>query len=365
MIAYLDLSKINQRFESEFQQVLKATLSDGQFILGKKLLSFEGAYATYCGANYCVGTASGLDALTLILKGYIQLGKLKKGDKVIVPANTFIATILSVLQAGLVPVLVEPDPRTYILDPEAVKFHLNTDIKAIIVVWLYGQIVHYEALNRLAKEFNCLLISDAAQAHGACHKQIRAGALTNAAAFSFYPSKNLGALGDGGAVTTSDTDLWMIIKQLRNYGSSEKYKNDLIGINSRLDDLQAAFLTIKLEALDSDNVKRREHARSYLTEITNPKIKLPLYDGSANHVFYAFVVEVENREDFTNYLNRHKIGWLIHYPIPPHKQPALHRFSKFKFPITEQIHKRVISLPISPVMSSNEIKQVIEVLNTY
>lgn len=365
MIQFLDIKKINQRYESEFLQILKQTIDSGQLVLGNNLESFEKAYATYCGTDYCIGTASGLDALTLILKGYIQLGKLQKGDKVIVPANTFIATVLSVIEAGLIPVFVEPDPLTYNLNPLAVEKVIDTNIKAIITVYLYGQISHIEAFQKLASTYKLLLIADAAQAHGAQCPKGKAGSLSDAAAFSFYPSKNLGALGDGGAVTTNNKQLSDVIKQLRNYGSREKYTYELSGVNSRLDDLQAGFLEVKLKHLDSDNTKRRQVALAYLKGIQNSKIKLPFYDGELNHVFYAFVVEVDHREAFIRYLEQHNIGCLIHYPIPPHKQGALHRFSELKFPITEQIHKRVISLPISPVMSFDDIKTVIDVINAY
>lgn len=366
MIKFLDLHKINNRFRDEFEASFSKSLDDSFYILGNNVSNFENEFAEYCGTQYCVGTANGLDALTLILKGYIQLGKLKKGDKVIVPANTFIATILSVLHADLIPVLVEPNPKTYTISVDAVKENID-DAKAIIIVHLYGQLCDVELLKQLAEENNLLLIEDAAQAHGAIleSNNFKAGNLSHAAAFSFYPSKNLGALGDGGAVTTNDSELVEVIKLLRNYGSTEKYTNKIIGFNSRLDDIQAAFLRIKLKILNADNQRRREIAKTYLTRIDNPKIKLPFYEGSKNHIFYAFVVEVDDREDFTRFLNKNEIEWLIHYPIPPHLQEALQSYSSLHRPVTENIHKRIISLPMSPVMTNEDVQKVIDVLNSY
>ncbi|MFD1016097.1 DegT/DnrJ/EryC1/StrS family aminotransferase [Winogradskyella rapida] len=366
MIKFLDIHKINNRFKAEFQASFSKSLEQAHFVLGTNVSNFENEFAAYCGTTYCVGTGNGLDALTLILKGYIEIGKLKKGDKVMVPANTFIATILSVLHAELVPVLVEPDAETYTI-PVAKDQSVYKEVKAIVMVHLYGQLADVEKLQAIAKTYNLLLIEDAAQAHGAIATSNgrKAGNLSDAAAFSFYPSKNLGALGDGGAITTNNAELVKALRLLRNYGSLVKYTHQIIGCNSRLDDMQAAFLRIKLKALDADNTRRRALAKTYLQQIKNPKIKLPFYDGSENHVFYAFVVEVEDRADFSNYLSAHHIEWLIHYPIPPHKQEALATFSDYILPLTEKIHKRVISLPISPVISDKEIKKVIDVLNTY
>lgn len=380
MIKFLDLHKINNRFRKAFEAAFSKSLDTSHFILGDNVSKFESEFADYCGTQYCVGTANGLDALTLILKGYIQLGKLNKGDKVIVPANTFIATILSVLHAELVPVLVEPDSETYNLSNNNVRDHLDKTVKAIIMVHLYGQLADVEGLNQLAKAHDLLLIEDAAQAHGAetnfnpeysisssnsISTFLKAGNLSDAAAFSFYPSKNLGALGDGGAVTTDDLDLIEAIKLLRNYGSKDKYINQIIGYNSRLDDIQAAFLSIKLKSLDNDNTRRRIIAKTYLSKLTNPKLKLPFYNGSDNHVFYAFVVEVEDRAGFIEHLKDNNIEFLIHYPIPPHKQDALRSLLNLQLPITEKIHNRIISLPISPVMVDSEVDTVIDVLNTY
>lgn len=373
MIKFLDLHKINNRFREELKASFAQSLDTSYYILGPNVKTFETEFANYCGTDYCIGTANGLDALTLILKGYVEIGRLKIGDKVIVPANTYIATILSILHAQLEPVLVEPNSETYNLSGEDLEPKISEDIKAIVMVHLYGQLAEFEGLKAIADQHNLLLIEDAAQAHGAVsskqptpnNQYPKAGNIGHAAAFSFYPSKNLGALGDGGSVTTNDKELYETILLLRNYGSKIKYKNEVIGYNSRLDDLQAAFLSVKLKYLDADNAKRRDIASRYLEKIKNPKLILPFYDGSKNHVFHTFVVEVDDREDFIKYLNQHKIGWLIHYPTPPHKQKALEKFSHLKLPITEQIHKRVISLPISPVMTNVEIQTVIDVINAY
>ena len=365
MIKFLDLHKINNRFRDQFEAAFSKSLEDSHFILGNNVSKFEDEFAKYCGTKYCIGTANGLDALTLILKGYIELGKLNKGDKVIVPANTFIASILSVLHAELEPVLVEPNPKTYNLSIEEVTKAITGDVKAIIMVHLYGQLADVDAYKSLAEKHQLLLIEDAAQAHGAKCDLGMAGNLSNAAAFSFYPSKNLGAFGDGGAITTNDSKLNETIRLLGNYGSKEKYKNSIIGYNSRLDDLQAAFLSIKLKTLDEDNQRRRKIAKQYLDGIKSPKLKLPHFDGSQNHVFYAFVVEIEDREDFIKFLNKNEIEWLIHYPVPPHQQPALRLYSHISLPITEQIHESVISLPISPVLTDQEVQIVINTLNTY
>lgn len=365
MIPFLDLHKINDRFRTQFLEVFDNDLKNSQLILGKNVSKFEREFSDYCGAKYCVGTGNGLDALTLILKGYISLGKLKVGDKVIVPANTFIATILSVIHAGLEPVFVEPDPTTYNITDNSIKSVFNNDIKAIIVVHLYGQLADVKSIREFSKDNGLIIIEDAAQAHGASNENGRAGNLADAAAFSFYPSKNLGALGDGGAVTTSDETLYSMVKKLSNYGSIKKYENELIGYNSRLDGLQASFLSIKLKALNKDNERRQHVAQMYINGITNSKIQLPFYNNSNDHVFYAFVVEVEERDQFIKHLETNNIGWLIHYPIPPHKQEALKKYSLLKLPITEKIHKRVISLPMSPVLSNDDVNSVIRALNSY
>jgi dTDP-4-amino-4,6-dideoxygalactose transaminase len=365
MISFLDLKKINEPYETAFQEKLKSVLEDGWYILGKEVTAFENNFANYCGVKHCIGVGNGLDALILIFKGYIELGKLKKGDEVIVPANTYIASILAILQADLVPVLVEPKLETYNIDPDSVSEKLTSKTKAILAVHLYGQLAEMDMINTIANQNNLLVIEDAAQAHGAVSGFGKSGNLCDAAAFSFYPGKNLGALGDGGAVVTNDSELAKIIFSLRNYGSEKKYHNEFVGVNSRLDELQAAFLNLKLPNLDKDNQKRREVAKSYLTEIKNDKITLPFWDLTENHVFHLFVIRTENRDHLQQYLSDNGIQTMIHYPIPPHKQQAFSDWNILSFPVTEKIHNEVLSLPMSPVLTNDQVNFIIEVLNRY
>jgi len=405
VIPFLDLNKINTRFKTEFQEVLQQFLDSGYYILGNRVQEFEEAFANYCGARHCIGVGNGLDALRLILEGYKVLGKFNEGEEVIVAANTYIATILAIKQAGLTPVLVEAEADTYGFDISKLDQSLTPKTKAIMPVHLYGQITHMDEVNAFAKAHNLLVIEDAAQAHGAkfqitnskfqapnskhqipntepdnshrliaersrstpltTHHFLRAGNLGHAAGFSFYPTKNLGALGDGGAVTTNDDALAETIRKLRNYGTSTKYVNDLAGFNSRLDELQAAFLLIKLKQLDADNNRRREIAKTFLTQLSNPKVILPVVPHFDAHVFHLFVVRVSNREGFMNYMSQNNVGTLIHYPIAPHKQKALSELNHLGFAVTEMIHETVVSIPISPVMTDEEVSRVIEIVNNY
>ncbi len=366
MIPFLDLHAINHRFENAFKGQFQQFLDVGYYILGKNVETFETNFATYCGTTHCIGVGNGLDALRLILEAYKVLGRLRDGDEVLVAANTFIATIIAIKQAGLTPVLVEADAETFNFNITDLPTKISAKTKAIMPVHLYGQLAPMQKVTQIAKQHNLLVIEDAAQAHGAKNEaKKRAGNLGDAAGFSFYPSKNLGALGDGGAVTTNNTELAITIKKLRNYGTKSKYANQFLGINSRLDEIQAAFLDIKLTALDADNEKRRQIAKRYLSEIKNKKISLPGYNGSQNHVFHLFVVRVENRKDFIAYLDKNEVGYLIHYPIPPHQQEALPEFKEASFPVTEKIHQQVISLPMSPVMDKDQVNCVIKVLNDY
>jgi dTDP-4-amino-4,6-dideoxygalactose transaminase len=376
MIKFLDLKKINEPYEIAFQEKLKSVLACGWYILGKEVQDFEANFAQYCGANYCVGVGNGLDALTLIFKAYIQLGKLQKGDEVIVPANTYIASILAILQADLVPVLVEPKLETYNIDPNLIQDKITSRTKAILAVHLYGQLAEMDLINEIATQNNLIVVEDAAQSAGAISNQKSAPETAgrtdeviknsqSTVAYSFYPGKNLGALGDGGAVVTNDAQLTKTIQSLRNYGSEVKYQNDFIGVNSRLDELQAAFLNLKLLNLDSDNEKRRVIARRYLSEIENDKMILPFWDLSDNHIFHLFVIRTQNRGDLQNYLVENKIETMIHYPIPPHQQKAFESWNNLSFPITEKIHNEVLSLPISPVMTVDEVSFVIAILNKY
>lgn len=359
MIKFLDLQKINANYQEQLLQKMKLVLDKGWFILGNEVKEFETNFANYCGNKHCIGVANGLDALILILKAYIQLGKLQKGDEVIVPSNTYIATILAIFQADLVPVLVEPDLETYNINPELIQQNISAKTKAIMPVHLYGQLCSMERINEIAKQHNLLVIEDAAQAHGLNFEG------NNTKAFSFYPAKNLGALGDGGAITTNDDALAKVLFSLRNYGSDKKYHNEFIGINSRLDEIQAAFLNVKLTDLDADNDQRRTIAKRYLSEIKNDKIVLPKVKSLEKHVFHLFVIRTENREELQDFLLKNDIETVIHYPIPPHKQKALKEWSDLSFPISEKIHNEILSLPISQVITDAEIDYVIEILNKY
>jgi len=373
MISFLDLKKINEPYETAFQEKLKSVLENGWYILGKEVETFEKAFAEYCGAKYCIGTGNGFDALLLIFKGYIQLGKLKKGDEVIVPANTYIASILAILQANLIPVLVEPKLETYNINPDLIQEKITSKTKAILVVHLYGELAEMEKIIEIADQKNLIILEDAAQAHGArrnskneiSNSKPQQENLTSSQAYSFYPGKNLGCLGDGGAITTNDSELAKVLFSLRNYGSEQKYYNDYIGLNSRLDEIQAAFLNVKLPNLDADNDKRRAIAKRYLSEIKNEKIILPFWDFSENHVFHLFVIRTENRDSLKQYLTQNNIQTVIHYPIPPHKQKAFSDWNNMSFPITEKIHNEVLSLPMSPVLTESEVGLIIEILNKY
>lgn len=359
MIKFLDLQQLNLGYQEQFQEKMKLVLDKGWFILGDEVKSFETNFANYCGSKHCIGVGNGLDALVLIFKAYIQLGKLQKGDEVIVPANTYIASILAILQADLVPVLVEPKLETYNINPDLIEEKITSKTKAVLLVHLYGQLCEMDEIIGIGYKHDLLIIEDAAQAHGLIFK----GSHTRA--FSFYPGKNLGALGDGGAITTNDDELAKVLFSLRNYGSEKKYHNEFVGINSRLDELQAAFLNVKLPSLDADNDKRRSIAKRYLSEIKNDKIVLPTCDFSNNHVFHLFVVRAENRNDLQDYLLRNGIETVIHYPIPPHKQKAFPEWNNLSFPITEKIHDEVLSIPISPIMTNDEVSIVISILNKY
>jgi dTDP-4-amino-4,6-dideoxygalactose transaminase len=365
MIKFLDLQKVNDLYKDKFKDKFNHFLDSGWYILGDEVKDFERRFAAYCGSKYCIGVANGLDALILIFRAYKELGKLKSGDEVIVPANTYIASIIAIMQNDLIPVLVEPKLETYNIDPKEVEKHITPKTKAILAVHLYGQLADMTAINQVAKKYNLLVVEDAAQAHGAVREGNKAGNLSDAAGFSFYPGKNLGALGDAGAITTQDDLLAKTLFSLRNYGSEEKYKNEYIGLNSRLDEIQAGFLNIKLDDLDSQNQRRREIAKRYLTEINNSKIILPFYDYSEAHVFHLFVIRTSDRKQLQEYLAKYTIQTLIHYPIAPHKQKALENYSHLSLPITEKIHHEVLSIPLSHVLTETEVSEIITRLNQY
>ena len=361
MIKFLDLHKINQRFKSEIDLAIREVLESGWYLLGEQNRKFESNFAAYCGARYCIGCANGLDALRLIIKAY----GFGKGDEIIAPANTYIASILAITDNGCSPVLVEPDLDTYNINPDLIEAKITDKTKAILVVHLYGQAVKMDKIWALAKKYNLKIIEDSAQAHGAYYNDKRVGSLGDASGFSFYPGKNLGALGDGGAVTTNDEALAQKIRALANYGSHKKYENIYQGLNSRLDEIQAAVLDVKLKYLDSDNAKRKEIAQYYLQNIKNPLISLPQTYSENSHVWHLFVVRVKDRARFQNYLNDNGIQTIIHYPIPPHKQECYKELNHLSFKITEQIHSEIISIPISPVMSDSQIQKVVEAINSY
>ncbi|WP_299220103.1 DegT/DnrJ/EryC1/StrS family aminotransferase [uncultured Aquimarina sp.] len=365
-IPFLDLHKINSRYHKQLKSRFSDFLDSGRYIKGGFVEEFEHTFAKFCGTKYCIGVGNGLDALTLILRGYIELGKINPGDEVIVAANTFIATILSIKYSGLKPVLVEPDEKTFNLDTHRIEQYITDKTKVILPTHLYGQLAKMKEINAIAKQHDLLIISDAAQAHGAKDDSDNvAGNLCNASSFSFYPAKNLGAYGDAGAVTTNDAVLAKIVRSLGNYGSSIKYENDYPGVNSRLDELQASFLLEKLKDLEEDNKLRRQIAKRYLSEIKNEKIQLPFWDGSENHVFHLFVVRIADRFEFCDYLEKTGIGYLIHYPIPPHHQKALKQFSNLSLPITEKIHEEVVSIPLNIGLENHQIEQIIKTLNQY
>ena len=365
MIKFLDLEKMNHQYKEGLKDAFNKVLDSGWYVLGDSVKQFEHHYAKYCGTSNCIGVANGLDALTLIIEAYKALGKLKKGDEVIVPANTYIASILAISRNGLIPILVEPNEATYNINVNLIESTITANTKAILAVHLYGQTANMSAIMTIAEKYNLLVIEDCAQAHGAKHFDKIAGNLGHAAGHSFYPGKNLGALGDGGAITTNDDELANVIRAIANYGSHKKYNNLYQGVNSRLDELQAALLNVKLPHLDDDNEKRNKVAKAYINGINNPLITLPATLESGNHVWHLFVVRTPNRDLFQKYLLDNDIQTVIHYPIPPHKQQAYKEMNALSFPLTEVIHDTVISLPISPVMENEDINKIIETINKY
>lgn len=361
MIKFLDLYKINERLRKEINDKIAQVLDKGWYLLGKETENFEQNFAKYCGVKHCIGVANGLESLNLIIKGY----GFAQGDEIIVPANTYIASILSISENGCTPILVEPDINTYNINPDLIEKKITSKTKAIMVVHLYGQAVQMDKIWTLAKKYNLKIIEDSAQAHGAKYQNQRVGSLGDASGFSFYPGKNLGCVGDGGCVTTNDDELAQKIKALRNYGSHKKYHNVFIGMNSRLDEIQAGILDIKLKFLDEDNQKRKEIAKYYRKNIKNSSIILPNVYAEDAHVWHLFVVRTKQRDNFQKYLLDNEIQTIIHYPIPPHKQECYKLWNNLSYPITEEIHKSVLSLPISPVMSDDEVKKVVEIINEY
>ncbi len=366
MIPFLDLKTINDQYRSEIDAAIAEVLASGWYIRGQQCQAFEKEFAAYCGTKHCVGVANGLDALILIFRAYNLLGKLKEGDEVIVPANTYIASILAITENKLTPVLVEPNAATFNLDAETAAKHITPKTKAILAVHLYGQLADVEGLSKLCQHQNLLFIEDAAQAHGAERGGKKAGNFGHAAGFSFYPGKNLGALGDAGAVTTSDAELADLITQLGNYGSEKKYHNSHVGVNSRLDELQAAILRVKLRHLDAETEKRREVAKRYSEGISNPAIQLPQCNVTGkDHVFHLYVIRSKQRDKLQQYLTKNGIQTVIHYPIPPHKQSAYKDWNNQSFPLTEALHEEVLSLPISPIIDRQAIDFICNTIQNF
>lgn len=360
-IPFLSLKATNRIYESQVAKTITKILSSGWYILGEELKQFENEFAQYCGVKHCIGVANGLDALTILLKA----SEFPENSEIIVPANSYIATILSVSNANSIPVLAEPNLGDYLIDDQAIEHAITDRTKAIIVTHLYGKCCEMDNINKLAQKYNLKVFEDAAQAHGATYKNIKAGNLSNGAGFSFYPSKNLGAMGDAGAITTNDDALAEKIRALRNYGSNEKYVFNYQGYNSRLDEIQAAILRIKLPNLDAENEYRRGIAKKYLTKINNPKIILP-YDETVDFdAWHLFVIRTEEREKFRSFLMEKGITTEIHYPIPPHKQLAYETWENHSLPITEKVHQEVISLPLNTVLSEKEINYIIQSVNQY
>ncbi len=361
MIPFLDLNQINKPYLQAIEEATLRVLRSGWYILGKELAEFETAFAKYCDAAYCVGVANGLDAITLILKAY----DFQEGSEIIVPANTYIASVLPVNYLHLVPVLVEPDHNTMLLDPARIEESITSRTKAILTVDLYGRSCEMNEIRRLANQYNLKIITDAAQAHGAVFEGQKVGSVADATAFSFYPTKNLGALGDAGAVTTGDGALAERIQYLRNYGSKERYKNDFQGVNSRLDEIQAAILRVKLPFLEADNQVRRGIAKRYLAEIKLPGLTLPPADRIDEDAWHLFVVRHPDRNSLTAHLEQCGVQTNIHYPLPIHKQRAFAHLNEMSYPITEAIHEQVVSLPLNPVLQDEAVSHIIHSVNAF
>ncbi len=369
MIPFLDLKNVNQQYREELITACTRVIDSGWYIGGNELEQFEQNFANYCGVKFAIGVANGLDALILTLRAWKELGKLKDGEEVIVPSNTYIASILAITANDLVPILVEPDIETYNIDPLKIEEAITAKTKVILPVHLYGQLADMPTIMQIANKYKLLVLEDSAQSHGAEINGTKAGNWGDASGFSFYPGKNLGALGDAGAITTNDAELAQTLKALRNYGSHEKYKNLFVGVNSRLDEIQAAMLDVKLKHLDAEVNHRRTIAKMYLEGIKNPELSLPLSEVDASqydqHVWHLFVIRSKKREALQQYLAENGVQTLIHYPIPPHKQQAYKEWNDLSYPISEKIHDEVMSLPIGPTLSLESAQQIIDLCNEF
>ena len=357
--------EINKPFADELKEACARVIDSGWYIAGQELSRFEEQFAKYCGTEYCVGVANGLDALTLTIRAWKELGYLNEGDEIIVPANTYIASVLAITENRLVPVFVEPDELSYNIDPTKVEEAITNKTRVILAVHLYGYLADMPELLNIAKKYNVLVLEDSAQAHGASFNGRRAGSWGDASGFSFYPGKNLGALGDAGAITTNDKALADVLVALRNYGSYEKYKNIYQGVNSRLDEIQAAMLCVKLKYLDEQTERRRKIAKMYIEGLRNSIITLPGAVVDSMHVWHLFVIRCGQRDKLQAYLQSLGVQTLIHYPIPPHKQAAYEKYQHFHYPITEKIHNEILSLPMSPILTDIEVMFIIDLLNNF
>lgn len=365
MINFLDLKSINNQYQQDLKDACARVIDSGWYIMGNELIEFEKEFAVYCGTKHAIGVANGLDALILTLRAWKELGKLRAGDEVIVQANTYIASVLAITENDLVPVLVEPNPGSFNLDPETLAAAITPKTKAILPVHLYGQLSPMPEIMAIANAHNLLVLEDCAQSHGAEIKGKRAGNWGDAAGFSFYPGKNLGALGDAGAITTNDDELAQTLKALRNYGSHKKYENLYQGVNSRLDEIQAAMLRVKLRHLEAETSRRQHIAQTYRAHICNSLITLPQVNEELAHVWHLFVIRCEQREALQAYLAKNGIQTLIHYPIPPHKQHAYSHYADLQLPLTELIHQQVLSIPLDPTMNDENIAKVIAAMNEF
>ena len=371
MIKFLDLKAINDSFEPDLSNAIKRVLDSGWYLLGDEAKAFEHEYGKFIGTGHCIGVANGLDALRMIFKAYMEMGFMKEGDEIIIPANTYIASVLAISDNKLIPVLVEPDIDTFNIDPFKIEEKITPRTKGIMIVHLYGQNAMHPEIQRLKEKYNLKLIEDNAQAQGCYYMEKRTGSVGDAAGHSFYPGKNLGALGDAGAVTTDNDELAETVRAIANYGSKVKYQNLFKGLNSRLDEIQAAILRVKLKRLDADNLRRREIAQYYLQNITNSEINVPFAEYSEpairfpSHVWHLFVIRCKNRDNLVKYLNNNELQVVIHYPIPPHKQMAYKELAHLNLPLTENIHDQVVSIPISPVMTEKDAESVVRIINRY
>ena len=365
VVNFFDIHKINQSYKDSFQNIFTEFLDSKKIILGEKTEEFESLFAKYCGVNHALGISNGLDALKLIMKAYIEMDIFNKEDEIIVPANTYIASILSISEAGLKPVLVDPDIKTYNIDFEKIEEKITSKTKGIMIVHLYGQVAASDKLFEIAKKYNLKIIEDSAQAHGATYMNKKTGSIGDASGFSFYPTKNLGAIGEAGAVTTNDSELFDVVKKLRNYGSEKRYYNQYKGFNCRIDEFQAAILIEKLKNLDEDNSIRRKNAKYLNKHINNPKIILPNDFQKKSHVWHLYVVRIDDRKNFIAYLDSKNIQTVIHYPVPPHKQRAFKEMNNDIFPVSELIHDTIISLPSNIHLEKSELDYIVDTCNEY